>query len=95
MADTTVVWQVILLYMVTFTPSGEPAIYDQLDTMGFANGYLAVMTTETARKNQGQDAVPPSGTHRGCMTSLWLGNSEVLPCGLAPAPGAVPSHVGR
>ena len=43
MTDTNVVWQVTWPH-VTYTPSGQPAINDQLDTMDFVIGYLTVAT---------------------------------------------------
>ena len=48
-AHTTVVWLVTWPHKVTYTPSDQPDVYDQLDTMGFVNGYLTVMARETEK----------------------------------------------
>ena len=49
MAESTVMWQVTWHHKVTYTLSGQPAFYDQLDTMDFVNGYLTVMARETEK----------------------------------------------
>ena len=45
-ADTTVMLHVTWPHEVIYTPSGQPAIYDQLNNMAFVNGYLTVMARE-------------------------------------------------
>ena len=45
-ADTTVVHQVTWPHDVIYTPSGQPAMYDQLNSMAFVDGYLTVMAKE-------------------------------------------------
>ena len=45
-ADTTVVHQVTWPHEVIYSPSAKPAIYDQLCSMAFVDGYITVMSRE-------------------------------------------------
>ena len=46
MADTIVMLQVIWPYKVIYTPSGQPTVFNQLDSMAFVNVYLTIMARE-------------------------------------------------
>ena len=47
-AQQTLLWhrQMTWPHEVTYTPSGQPDMYDQLNTVDFVNGYLTVMARE-------------------------------------------------
>ena len=45
-ADTTVALQVTWPHKVIYTPSGQVAVYNELDSMAFINYYLTVMARE-------------------------------------------------
>ena len=45
--DTMVINQVTWPHELIYTHSDQPAIYDQLSSMAFVNGYLAVMALES------------------------------------------------
>ena len=46
-ADTTVVNQVAWPHKPIYTPSGQPAMYEELSSMASVNGYLAVTALES------------------------------------------------
>ena len=43
---TTVVNQITLLHMVLYMCSGDPALYDELDSMAFVSQYITVVARE-------------------------------------------------
>ena len=45
-ADTTVVHHITWPHEVTYTTSRQPAVYEELSSMAFVNGYLTVMARE-------------------------------------------------
>ena len=45
-ADITIVNQITCLHKVLYKCSGEPAVYKELGSMAFINGYITVMAKE-------------------------------------------------
>ena len=90
MADTTDVNQIPWPHQLIYTPSGQPAVYEDLSSMVCVNGYLSVMPLES------QDIKARMLTHlQEIMDVLWMACGSVLPCGLAAVLGAGLSHMGR
>ena len=52
-ADTTVINQVTWPHKLIYTPSGQPVIYNQLNSVAFLIGYLAVMVLESDQVKEG------------------------------------------